>query len=103
MAESPGCQARRQAVAAWGAGDRTWQQEGGSQQWWLKVTCWEVSELELSLLLQNKLLDRDPSCPSVLLFSLAVYLVALLPGTLLSTSCSCSAGFWKMGISPACP
>lgn len=66
-----GCQARGQAVAAWGVGDRTWQQEGGSQQW-LKVTCWEVSELELSVLLQNKLLDWDPSCPSVLLFSLGV-------------------------------
>lgn len=58
LAESTGCQARRQAVAAWGAGDRTEQQEGGSQQW-LKVTCWEVSELELSLLLQNKLCDQD--------------------------------------------
>lgn len=85
-----------------GAGDRTWQQEGGSQRW-LKVTCWEVSKLELSVLLQNKLLDWDPSCPSVLLFSLGVYLVALLPGTLLPTSCCCSAGFWKMGISTACP
>lgn len=59
--------------------------------------------LELSLLLQNKLRDQDPSCSSVLLFSLAVYLVALLPGTLLPTSCCCSAGFWKMGISAACP
>lgn len=58
LAESTGCQACRQAVAAWGAGDRTGQQEGGSQQW-LKVTCWEVSELELSLLLQNKLCDQD--------------------------------------------
>lgn len=33
LAESTGFQARRQAVAAWGVGDRTWQQEGGSQQW----------------------------------------------------------------------
>lgn len=102
VAESTGCQARRQPVAAWGAGGRTWQQEGGSQRW-LKVTCWGVSGLELSLLLQNNLLDWDPSCPCVLLFSLGVYVVALLPGTLLPTSCCCSAGFWKMGISSVCP
>ena len=66
-------------------------------------TCWEVSELELLLLLQNKLLDRDPSCSSVLPFSLAVYLVVLLLGAWLPTGCCCSEGFWKTGISCARP
>lgn len=97
--EGGGCWQKAQAAGHTG---RLWQQEEGSQRW-LKVMCWEVSELELSLLLQNKLLDWDPSCPSVLLFSLAVYFVALLPGTWLPASCCCCTSFWKMGISSACP
>lgn len=80
-----------------------WVKEGGSGQEGVsdgfQGTCWAVSELEL--LLQNKLFDRDPSWPSVLPFSLAVYLVVLLLGAWLPTGCCCSEGFWKMGIS--CP
>lgn len=64
-------------------------------------TCWEVSKQELPPLLQNKFLDRDPACLPVLPFYLAVYLVVLLLGTWLPTSCSCccSESFWKTGIS----
>lgn len=73
--------------------------EGGSRQEGVSEgfqgTWWEVSEL------QNKLFDRDPSCPSVLPFSLAVYLVVLLLGAWLPAGCCCSEGFWKTGIS--CP